>query len=413
MKYIFKNKISRLTVIFLILGTNILYSQTRIEGLSYLDKKPVSVEIKDGKIVSVRRIDKLTDESHPVYVAPGLIDNQVNGFAGVSFNFTGGELNKEGILKITRELWKKGVTTYFPTLTSNSGEVMIRILSMLASEKDDEALHGSIAGYHLEGPYLSSEDGYRGAHPLKCVRNPDWNEFGAFYEASGRNILTITVAPELAGAMELISKCTAMGIIVAIGHHNAPKTVIDQAVMNGARITTHLGNGCANMINRHDNPLWPQLANDQLMASLICDGFHLRDEEIAVFYKAKGTERTIITSDVTSFATLPPGTYKNEDGETVELTKDGMLRYPVQNVLYGSVLSISRGVVHMMEVTGCTLSEAIRMASTNSAKLYGLTDRGSIEPGKRADLILFTVGDRELSIKKTYVAGKLMYESLK
>ena len=272
-------------------------------------------------------------------------------------------------------------------------------------------LHGSIAGYHLEGPYLSPEDGYRGAHPLKCVRNPDWNEFRTFYEASGRNILTITVAPELAGAMELISKCKAMGIIVAIGHHNAPKTVIDQAVMNGARMATHLGNGCANMINRHDNPLWPQLANDQLMASLICDGFHLRDEEIAVFYKVKGTERTIITSDVTSFATLPPGTYKNEDGETVELTKDGMLRYPAQNVLYGSVLSISRGVVHMMEVTGCTLAEAIRMASTNPAKLYGLNDRGSIEPGKRADLILFTVGDRELSIKKTYVAGKLVYES--
>ena len=113
MKYTFKNKISRLTVIFLILGTNILYSQTRIEGLSYLDKKPVSVEINDGKIVSVQRIDKLTDRIHAVYIAPGLIDNQVNGFAGVSFNFTGGELDKEGILKITRELWKKGGDNLF------------------------------------------------------------------------------------------------------------------------------------------------------------------------------------------------------------------------------------------------------------------------------------------------------------
>jgi N-acetylglucosamine-6-phosphate deacetylase len=167
------------------------------------------------------------------------------------------------------------------------------------------------------------------------------------------------------------------------------------------------------MINRHDNPLWPQLANDQLMASIICDGFHLRDEEIAVFYKVKGAEKTIITSDVTSFATLPPGLYKNEDGETVELTKEGMLRYPAQNVLFGSVLPISRGVVHIMEVTGCTLGEAIRMASTNPAKLYGLTDRGSIEPGKRADLILFTIGDRELSIKKTYVNGTLVYDTSK
>ncbi len=411
MKSVLMLKINLLIAIFFVLGISVLYSQTRVEGLWYLDKKPVSVAMKDGKIVSIERISKLTDERHAVYIAPGLIDNQVNGFAGVSFNYTEGELDKEGIRKITRELWKKGVTTYFPTLTSNSNKVMIQILSMLASEKNDEALHGSVPGYHLEGPYLSPEDGYRGAHPLKFVRNPDWNEFLEFYKASDKSVLTITLAPELPGAMEMIRKCTAMGIVVAIGHHNGSKAVIDQAVMNGARISTHLGNGCANMINRHDNPLWPQLANNKLKASLICDGFHLRDEEIAVFYKAKGIENTIITSDVTRFATLPPGVYKNEDGETVELTKEGMLRYPAQNVLFGSVLPVSRGVVHMMEVTGCTLADAIRMASTNPAALYGLNDRGTIEPGKRADLILFEIGESELVIKKTFVEGKLVYEA--
>jgi N-acetylglucosamine-6-phosphate deacetylase len=411
MKSVLMLKINLLIAIFFVLGINVLYSQTRVEGLWYLDKKPVSVAIKDGKIVSIDRIGKLADERHPVYIAPGLIDNQVNGFAGVSFNYTEGELDKEGIRKITRELWKKGVTTYFPTLTSNSNKVMIQILSLLATEKNDEALHGSVPGYHLEGPYLSPEDGYRGAHPLKFVRNPDWNEFLEFYKASDKSVLTITLAPELPGAMEMIRKCTAMGIVVAIGHHNASKAIIDLAVMNGARISTHLGNGCANMINRHDNPLWPQLANIQLKASLICDGFHLRDEEIAVFYKAKGIENTIITSDVTRFATLPPGTYKNEDGETVELTKEGMLRYPAQNVLFGSVLPVSRGVVHMMEVTGCTLADAIRMASANPASLYGLNDRGTLEPGKRADLILFEIGESELVIKKTYVEGKLVYEA--
>ena len=403
----------KLVVLILVLSMNISFAQTKIEGLLYTDSKPVSVEIKDGKIVSVQPIKKLSDESHPLFIAPGLIDNQVNGFAGVSFCFGGGELNKEGILKATRELWKKGVTTYLPTLTTNSNEVLLRNFALLASSKNDEALHGSIAGYHLEGPYISPEDGYRGAHPLKYVHKPDWKEFMEFYEASGRNILTITVAPELEGAMEFIRKCTAMGITVAIGHHNAPKAVIDEAVLNGAKIATHLGNGCANMINRHNNPLWPQLANNQLMASIICDGFHLRDEEIAVFYKVKGPEKTIITSDVTGFAGLPPGNYKNEEGETIELTKEGMLRYPAQNVLYGSASPISRGVTHIMKVTGCTLGEAIQMASTNPAKLYGLTDRGSIEPGKRADLILFELGDSELTIRKTFVAGNLVYDSSK
>ncbi len=410
MNYAIVYKMLQSVILVFALTVHVMIAQTRVEGLWYIDKKPVSVEMKDGKIVSIEQIGKLTDERHAVYIAPGLIDNQVNGFAGVSFNYTEGELDKEGIRKITRELWKKGVTTYFPTLTSNSNKVMIQILLMLASEKNDEALHGSVPGYHLEGPYLSTEDGYRGAHPLKFVRNPDWNEFMALYKASDKSVLTITLAPELPGAMEMIRKCTAMGIVVAIGHHNGSKAVIDQAVLNGAKISTHLGNGCANLINRHDNPLWPQLANNQLKASLICDGFHLRDEEIAVFYKAKGIENTIITSDVTRFATLPPGTYKNEDGETVELTKEGMLRYPAQNVLFGSVLPVSRGVVHMMEVTGCTLADAIRMASTNPARLYTLNDRGTIEPGKRADLILFEIGESELIIKKTYVEGKLVYE---
>jgi len=400
-------------VLILIMMTNTSFAQDRIEGLLYLTGKPVSVEIKDGKITSVQQIAMLSDANHPVYIAPGLIDNQVNGFAGVSFCFSGGELTKEGIAKVTKALWEKGVTSYLPTLTSSSQEIMIKNFTILASVKNDQALHGSIVGYHLEGPYISPDDGYRGAHPLKYVRKPIWKEFMELYEASGRNILTVTVAPEQVGAMEFISKCTEMGITVALGHHNASKAIIDQAVLNGAKTVTHLGNGCANMINRHDNPLWPQLSNDQLMASIICDGFHLRDEEINVFYKAKGPERTIITSDVTSFATLPPGEYKNEEGETIELTKEGMLRYPKQNMLYGSASPITKGITHIMNVTGCTLGEAIRMASTNPAKLYGLSDRGSIEPGKRADLILFSIEQKELVIKQTYVAGKLVFDASK
>ena len=399
-----------LLISLLISGPN-LFGQNHIEGLSYLTKKPISVEIKDGIIIHVRSIKKLTDQSHPLFIAPGLIDNQVNGFAGVSFSLAGGVLTKEGIVKATQELWKKGVTSYLPTITTNSQEIMTHNISLLASTKNDTTIHGSIVGYHIEGPYLSPIDGYRGAHPLKYVRKPNWSEFMELYEASGCNIKTVTIAPEVEGGLDFIKQCTNLGITVAIGHHNASKEVIDQAVLNGVKITTHLGNGCSNMINRHINPLWPQLANDGLMASIICDGFHLRDEEIAVFYKVKGANKTIITSDVTSFAALPPGKYKNEEGEIVELTKEGMLRLPAQNVLYGSASPLSRGVAHMIKVTGCSLGEAIQMASTNPAKLYGWKDRGVLAPGKRADLILFEVGENDLTIKKTFVAGKLVYEA--
>ncbi len=386
-------------------------AQVRLEGLHYLDGSPVRVEIRDGKISAVERIEKFTDETNRQFIAPGLIDSQVNGFAGVSFSFAGGELTREGILKATRALWEKGVTTYLPTLTTNSHELLIRNLEVLAGTIDDEALLGSIPGFHMEGPYINPEDGYRGAHPRQHIRKPDWEEFMAYRQASGGRILTVTLAPEMEGALDFTRDCTTEGIVVALGHHNAPTGVIDQAVANGAKISTHLGNGCANMIDRHKNPLWPQLANDGLSISIICDGFHLLPEEIRVFYGIKGPERTILVSDVTSYAALPPGEYRTPGGETIELTPGGMLRYPAQNVLYGSASAISKGVVHIMKVTGCSLADAIRMASTNPADLYGLGDRGVIEPGRRADLILFTIGDDDLEIRRTYVRGNLVYRA--
>ncbi|HSH20757.1 MAG TPA: N-acetylglucosamine-6-phosphate deacetylase [Draconibacterium sp.] len=384
-------------------------AQQMIEGVHYITGKPVQIKIENGKITEIKAIKNLQDQNNNIYIAPGFFDNQVNGFAGVSFAFGESDLTTEGIEKATSELWKKGVTTYLPTLTTNSQEVLLRNFAILSEAVSDEVMLGSIPGFHLEGPYINPEDGYRGAHPKQFVRLPNWDEFMKMYKSSGEKILQVTVAPEMEGAQDFIKKCNEKGIVVAVGHHNANKQQLDLAVENGARISTHLGNGCANMINRHVNPLWPQLANDDLMISIICDGFHLLPEEIKVFYKTKGVEKTIITSDVTSYAALEPGEYKTETGETIELTKEGKLHYPAQNVLYGSASPITKGVGHVMEVTGCSLADAIQMASTNPAKLYSLDDRGSLEVGKRADLVLFTLDDFEVNIWKTYVSGKMVY----
>ena len=149
------------------------------------------------------------------------------------------------------------------------------------------------------------------------------------------------------------------------------------------------------------------------MITIICDGFHLLPEQIRVFYKVKGPEKTILTSDITSWGGLPAGEYVTETGETIEKTPEGAMVYPAENVLYGSASPLSRGVGHIMRVTGCSLSEAIRMASTNSARLYGLSDRGEISPGMRADLILFKMENFEMEILKTMVAGEVVYSSLK
>ncbi len=396
-----------LTILFfLVKNTN---GQHVIEGIHYQTGYPVQVIVNNGIIENVVTLDKAVDD-HPVYIAPGLFDNQVNGYAGISSSFGETYLTYEGIEKSTEELWKEGVTTYLPTLTTNSIEVLTRNFKLLSKALNDKKLLGSIPGFHLEGPYISSEDGYRGSHPAQFIKPPDWEEFLKLYKASGDRIFQITMAPETEGALDFISNCSRKGIVVALGHHNADMRTVSAAIDRGAKIATHFGNGAANMINRHNNPLWPQLADDRLNISIICDSFHLLPEEIRVFYKVKGSEKTIITSDVTQFATLGPGIYKTSTGEELELTTDRMLRYPAQDVLYGSVSSISKGVGYVMRTTGCTLGEAFRMASSNPARLYNLNDRGVLEPGKRADIILFTIKDYQLDIKKTWVQGKLVYE---
>jgi len=411
MKYKLQNGLLCIIVFMIyIFPTN---AQQTLEGLHFATGKPIQVKIENGKIAEIKPIKELKDENSKTYIAPGFIDNQVNGFAGVSFAFGESDLTREGIEKATRELWKKGVTTYLPTLTTNSQDVLVKNFTLLAKAVDDEKLLGSIPGFHLEGPYINPEDGYRGAHPKQFVRLPDWNEFLEMYNASEENILQVTIAPEIEGAQDFIKKCREKGIVVAVGHHNANKQQLDLAVENGTQIATQLGNGCANMINRHYNPLWPQLSNDNLMISIICDGFHLLPEEIRVFYKTKGVDKTIITSDVTSYAAQEPGQYKTQTGETIELTKEGKLFYPAQNVLYGSASPITNGVGHIMKVTGCSLADAIQMASTNPAKLYSFNDRGTLETGKRADLILITLDDFKVSIQKTFVKGELVYDATK
>jgi len=382
-----------------------------IEGLSYIDHSPVRIEYADGKIIRVVKINKLSGKDVNVFVAPGLFDNQINGYKGVSFVDMGGELTLDGVALITRSLWEKGVTTYLPTLTTNDKQIFLKNFALLAKAKEDPELLGSIPGFHLEGPYISPVDGFRGAHPLKYVRKPDWNEFMEMYQASGKNILQVTLAPEAEGAADFIAKCRENNIIVGLGHHNGSMKDVAAAIDNGAKIATHFGNGCANSINRHLNPRWPQLSDDRLMLSIIGDGFHLLPEEIKVFYKVKGPEKIVITSDVSPLGGLSPGKYLNVIGDTLELTPEGAVMYPAQKVLSGSGSALNKGVGNVMKVTGCTLAQAIQMASTNPARLYKLNDRGELRPGMRADLILFTLEDFKMNIRKTVVKGKTVYES--
>ena len=375
-----------------------------IQGRDYRDGMPVLIKISNGKISQIRRQDS-TDLKQNLYVAPGLIDIQINGYMGV--DFSGPDLTLEGIRKATKTLWKEGVTTYLPTVITSTHSRLIKNFTILAQALDDPEIGNSIPGFHLEGPHISPVQGFRGAHLEKYIRPPDWDEFLEYQKASNNRIKLVTLAPEIEGAIQFISQCVEQGIVVSLGHHNAGAEIITHAVDAGASLSTHLGNGCANMINRHYNPLWPQLSEDRLAISIIADGYHLTREEVRSFYKIKGSDHTILISDALDLAGLPPGEYIR--GERKVLLTTHVVKFPAEDVLAGAASPVSHCLGNIMRFTQCSLEDAIKMASTNPAKLMKLDRIGEIRQGKRADLIIFSIEEGKVVIHKTIVAGKVVY----
>jgi N-acetylglucosamine-6-phosphate deacetylase len=380
----------------------------KIEGIHYETGKPVIMEINDGIIADINETGVTKAGTRNLFVAPGLIDNQINGYAGV--DFSGKNLSVENIIDSTKAIWKDGVTSFLPTLITNSHENLIRNFRVLNDAiNNDEFLRESVPGFHLEGPYLSTEPGFYGCHPVYHLRKPSWNEFAEYQKAAGGKIIQVTISPELEGAMEFIRLCKQDGVFIAIGHTNASAEQINLAVENGATLSTHLGNGCANLINRHKNPLWPQLANELLTPTLIADGHHLLPEEIQVFYKVKGPDNIILTSDVNHLIGMPSGKYIYMGSEVI-YTDDGLVKNAELNCLAGAASPLKKGVETMMNYTGCSLTKAINMAARNVACIYSLNDRGNLAPGKRADLILFERDGNLIKIKTTILSGMIVYQ---
>lgn len=396
-----------ITLIFTLMLTstiNIPSEKITIQGLLYSDEGYATITMENGKISALEKTNQ-PENTADSYIAPGLIDIQINGYMGV--DFSGPNLTVEGVRKATKALWKAGVTSYFPTIITSDIDRIKTNFAVLAEARQDPEIGKSIPWFHLEGPYISPFPGFRGAHLRKYIRNPNWDEFLEIQKAANYGIKLITVAPELTGAIPFIKKCVESGVIVSLGHHNGTAKEIQAAVDAGATMATHLGNGCANQINRHDNPLWPQLSNDGITATIIADGFHLRREEVRTFYKVKGVDKTILVSDALDLAGLPPGEYTRGE-RTLVLTPD-VVKLPKENVLAGAASPISKCVGVVMEYTECGLKNAIQMASMNPAKLFSLEEIGELEIGKRGDLILFSMEDNRMTIMKTYVDGSLVY----
>ena len=256
-----------------------------------------------------------------LYACSGFFDPQVNGFAGVDFNSS--RLTPEGLHRAALSLASTGVTRFLPTLVTSSHERMVCQLKILAEAlRKDPLLQKMCLGIHLEGPYISPEEGPRGAHLREFVRPPQWEELEKFQEACEGRIKCVTLAPEVKGAIPFIEKAVTHGIVIGIGHTHATEEDLERAVQAGARLSCHLGNAPSGLLPRYRNLIERQLITDRLMASIIVDGIHLPPDVVKNYVWTKGINRIVLTTDSMAGAGAPSGRYTLGDQE-VEVSPDG------------------------------------------------------------------------------------------
>ncbi|HUL77424.1 MAG TPA: amidohydrolase family protein [Vicinamibacteria bacterium] len=301
---------------------------------------------------------------------PGFVDLQVNGFAGLDFGDPA--LTSERVLAAVSPIERTGVTRFLPTLTTSSLEDFAACARTLA-----RTAHPAIAGIHMEGPYISPEDGYRGAHPRAFCRGADVDDFRRRQDAAEGRIRLVTLAPEVPGALPLVEHLVAAKVLVAIGHTAATGAQIQDAVKAGATLSTHLGNGCPAVMPRHPNVIWEQLAEDRLLASFIVDGHHLPPATVKSMIRAKTPARSILVTDAVGAAGMPPGRY-TLGGQEVELSATGRVSVPGALYLAGSALRLDAAVGYTVRFTGLPLEDVVAMASTRPAGYLGIPPAGRV-----------------------------------
>jgi N-acetylglucosamine-6-phosphate deacetylase len=318
-------------------------------------------------------------------VAPGLCDLQVNGAGG--FDLVADPASLE---EVDRIQLAHGVTTYLPTIISTEPEVAAKAVRVIGDEIERGA--SPAAGIHLEGPFLNPD--FRGIHRDGCLLEPDAGIPDYYRDARVR---MVTLAPELPGAMELISGLSDLGVAVSIGHTGAGAEIAAAATARGAGSVTHLFNAMRRFHHREPNvPGWA-LVDERVALCVIPDGHHV-DDLVLRLVREKAEDRVVLVSDSSTAAGAPDGEYVMGG---VEISKRGDLVQDGRGMLAGSALALDDAVRRWMEATGASLAAAVEAASERPARLAGL-DAG-LRPGAPANLVVF---DERASVRAVMHRGR-------
>ncbi len=361
-----------------------------IAALDVASSRPIQVCWGGGVITKV----ELAEVQPPsdIWIAPPLFDLQVNGYGGVDFQQD--NLTAEDLLTAARKLRADGCSRFLLTLITDEWPALTTRLRHLRSLRSrSHELQAAIAGWHIEGPFLSAEPGFAGAHNPRLMCDPAPEHILELRTITGTDAVLLTVAPERAGVLKAIEVAVTQGIKVSLGHTNAPAEAIREAVRLGASAFTHLCNGCPRELDRHDNILWRVFETSGLMAGLIPDQIHVSPALFRLVHRELGN-RICYTTDAMSAAGMPPGRYKLAQME-LEVGADQVVRRPGTQLFAGSALRPIDGVFRAARMLGCSWREAWSRFSEAPARLMGLPC--GIAVGQPAEFCLLKiVGDNHL-----------------
>ncbi|HZY61480.1 MAG TPA: amidohydrolase family protein [Edaphobacter sp.] len=371
-----------------------------IHGRDPASLKVLEVRTEDGLITEVRPSDASAD----LWLAPGFVDLQVNGYGGIDLNDV--SCTPSDILRLSQQLATLGTTTFIPTIITASSQKIEHLLRTIRTAREEfPFVYHAVPWVHLEGPSISPLEGFCGAHEVEFVHAPSLSEFDHWQTVSGGLVRMVTLSPHWEESAEFIRSLRKCDVLVSIGHTHATRDQIRCAVDAGASLSTHLGNGIALTLPRHDNPIWPQLSDERLKKMFIADGIHLPGDVLRAMLRATGKEHSILVSDSVALAGSPAGSYRTNVGSFVTVSPDGSIRLKGSQLLAGSGIALKDAIARAVAIGGVSLGEAIQFATENPGQFAAR--RGRLEPGSPADLVRFrwNPGDQSLNIEDVLVMG--------
>lgn len=362
-----------------------------VTGVGVIEYPVVRVD-DEGRIAEIESDTTLRGEET---LGPAFFDVHTHGAAGHDLM----DATAEGIAAVGSFYARRGVGSYLATTLTAPMDATLRSLETLAGavERGPQQAQATPVGVHIEGPFVSHAK--KGMHPAEWILPPTVAAFERMWEAARGTIRLMTIAPEVPGAAEVIRRAVQVGVRVSIGHSNATAAEARGAVAMGARSATHTFNAMRALDHREPGILGVVLDEEQLYAELICDGVHVSPEAARMWRRLKGEERTILVTDSMAAAGMPDGEYLL--GGVAVFVKEGVCT-TAAGVLAGSVLTMDRAVENVQVQTGTGLDRAMRMGSTNPARMLGVAGIGELRPGDAANLNRY---DAEGRLVGTYLRG--------